>query len=276
MSGRGGAARIHLAVAIIAVILLYLAFSVTNGMDVAITITAITLLPVLVWVIVGSRRKKIAKMVTRSVRKDLRMGHPLRYLKGRPAEPRVGRRSLIVIIAVFGLTAAIMRFVLKPLFPGDLKNFNSEWLSFVFLSLVVLASLSFVLIPAWVKNDAGLRIYDRDRLLVTAPGSNIVRFITGAGLLLSLIYLFNTPYDLLFLVGVELILVGPSCYLAVAAFGVPMERRLTAFIESDPELNSELSLRIDFSGFQTAGKGTQTAPVIHSQQEVENFEAKSD
>ncbi|MCL5252729.1 MAG: hypothetical protein M1351_01360 [Candidatus Thermoplasmatota archaeon] len=276
MRGRGGAGRIHLALAVIAVILLFLAFSEAIGLTETVVITALVLLPVIVWVIAGSRRKGIAKMITRSVRKDLRMGHAPRYLKGKPAEPRVGRRSLIVIIAVFGLTAAIMRFALKPLFPADLKNFTTEWISFVFLSLVVLASLPFVLIPAWVKNDAGLRICDRDRLLVTAPGTNVVRFITGAGLLLSLIYLFNTPFDLFFLVMMELIIVGPSCYLAVAAFGVLMERRLTAFIEADPELNSELSLRIDFSGLQAAGQGTQAASIIHLQQEVENVELRSD
>ena len=273
--GIGGAGRIHLAFAIIAVILLFLVFSAAIGMAESLVITAIILLPVSIWVIAGSRRKGIAKMITRSVRKDMRMGHAPRYLKGKHTEPRIGRRSLTVIIAVFGLTAVIMRFALKPLFPGELKNFTTEWLPFVSLSLLVLACLSFVLIPAWVKNDAGLRIYDKDRLLVTAPGSTIVRFITGVGLLLSLVYLFNTPSSLFFLVLIEFILVGPSCYLAVATFGVLMERRLTAFIEADPELNSELSLRIDFSGLQAAGAGTRAASIIHSKQEVENFEVKS-
>ena len=55
MRGRGGAGRIHLTLAAIAVILLFLTFSEVIGMAGSITITAVALLPVLVWVIAGSR-----------------------------------------------------------------------------------------------------------------------------------------------------------------------------------------------------------------------------
>lgn len=279
MPGKGGTGRKHLALASLAAFLLFVVFTASAGLGLGIGLAIIMLFPVLIWLMVGGRRKGIAKRIAKRVRKDLSMGHAPRYLKGEPSDPKIGRRTLSVIVAVFGLTAVILRmvkFVLNPLFPGYFANFTTEWLAFVFLSLLVLTCLPFVMIPAWVKNDAGLRIYDREKLLVTAPGSTTVRVITGVGLLTSLVYLFNTINDLSFLVFIELLFVGPSCYLAVAAFGVLQERRLKTYIINDPELNSELSLRIDFTGTQPAGVGTQPVSIIHLQQGAELLEAEGE
>lgn len=276
MHGKGGAGHIHLALAVIAALLLGLDFVVSNGIALGLFVTVFMLFPVVVWLVAGSRRKGITKEITTAVRKDLSKGHAPRYLKGEPTKPRIGRRVLSVMIAVFGLTSIVMRFVVKRFFPAYVNNFNSEWLAFVFLSLLVLACLPFIFIPAWVKNDAGLRIYDKERLLVTAPGSNMVRLITGVGLLISMVYLFNSFYTLSYVVFAELFLVGPACYLAVASFGVLQERRLTTYIAKDPELNSELVLSIDFTGTQSARVGTQPVSIIHSQQTVEPVETKGE
>lgn len=276
MPGRGGSGRGHFALAITIVILEFLLFADLAGMGAGFLLSFITCLPVFSWLIVGSRRKSIAKHITRSVRRDLKLGHSPRYLKGKHANPEIGRRTLTVIVAVFGLTAVVLRFILKPLFPAYFQNFYLEVVTYAFLSLLVLAILPFILIPAWAKNDAGLRLYNREKLLVTAPGSNMVRFITGIGLLTSLVYVFNTPFSLMSGVAVELLFAGPACYLSVAAFGGLLERRLTAYIEGDSELNSELSLSIDFTGQPTGGLPMGRESIIRPLSEQEHAEHDSE
>ena len=240
MSGHGEGRAFHISFSLLLISLLFYFFYHSSGLQIGILFFAVNLTPVGFWIVAGYRRRAIKKKLTRIVCSHHARKRGLIFFRAEAIPPRTSVRTLRVFVAVFGLSSVIVRYALKPIYGSYLANPSSEFVVFFFTSVAILGIVPFVLVPAWAFNDAGIRAYDRSNVTVKVPGTRIVNLITGIGVLTSMISLSNTAFGTLYVVGIDMVIVGPFCYLAVVAFMGRISRKLTEELENDADFNSAL------------------------------------
>ncbi|MCL5252892.1 MAG: hypothetical protein M1351_02230 [Candidatus Thermoplasmatota archaeon] len=146
-------------------------------------------------------------------------------------------KFLRLFAAVFGLSTVIVRYF--PLFFHGLRLNETYTFAFTyFISIIVLLFVvPYTLIPYWAYKDLGLRIRDSSNAEVFVPGSQVIRSLTGFGILvgaLAGIFSFVSTGIGQFFVFVLLIIV-PPCLLYVALFNC-LENRLIEKLKRNTEL----------------------------------------
>lgn len=114
----------------------------------------------------------------------------VQYFLGRPARIRILYRIATVYLAALGLSAFLLPFFVPAYTESGIANYlfaQNIYVDLTFLMIGVLLALPFLLFPAWIFEDVGLRHYTPGQDTIGVPGAELKEIVAGFGILLSVI-----------------------------------------------------------------------------------------
>ncbi|MDG7010110.1 MAG: hypothetical protein JRN43_03950 [Nitrososphaerota archaeon] len=245
-----------------------------------LTLAIFYLLPAAIWFVVGRTLvgpRYLRLVLPHSTHAAMRRlipwgkGRPdeVRYFTSAPGGVHVGRRVATVFLASLGLAALFLPFFVPAYTDSGVANYiftQHVYVDLVFLMLAALFLLPFLLFPAWVFEDLGLRHHTRREETVRVPGSGLKDLVVGFGILLSVIGMLpmfqhdpTLPSDFVITLFVTGVLSVPLAFTSTVVFVYSVEPRLMSKLVKDDTFGRFGAGTVSVSG-RVSGKPPGPAP----------------